>query len=111
MCRDGSCSGENSCEGANIDYVVGPSCTDGYSCRDAEIGSVVASCNDRDSCTDAQLSGVDLIISCNAEDACNSAIGAGVITELVDCCNVDGQCEDKDGLDIVNAGCVSYMCI
>jgi len=89
--------------------VVGPSCTDEFSCRDAQIGSVDSSCRDPVSCFQAQLSGVDLINSCNDNLACKDTARGGAFDELIDCCNEDDQCKDKDGLDIINAGCVSYM--
>ena len=101
--------GAYDCVGATIPYVVGPSCTGGLSCQGATIGSVDSSCNDFGSCISAQLSGVDLINSCNALGSCQSATnGNGVFDELIDCCNVVLQCQSKDGLDIVAAGCVSY---
>ena len=114
VCRDGSCSssGSSACLNAEIDYVVGPSCTDVASCLGAEIGSVDLSCKDEDSCRGAQLGGVDLINSCNKDSSCKDTDvnGVGVFDELIDCCNdIDEQCKDKEGLDIVNAGCVSYI--
>ena len=114
VCKDGSCSGGSDvCYDAEIDYVVGPSCTDVASCLGAEIGSVDLSCKDEDSCRGAQLGGVDLINSCNKDSSCKDTDvnGVGVFDELIDCCNdIDEQCKDKEGLGIVNAGCVSYMC-
>ena len=100
VCRDGSCTGPDSCLGATIGSVVGPSCT--------ELGS----------CLSAQFNGVDLINSCNAKVSCNSANGNEVFDELIDCCNklieidfkVKGQCQSKGGLDIVDVGCVSVLC-
>ena len=88
-----SCNGGAACRDANIGHVVGPSCTGDGSCRGATIGSV------------------DLINSCNKVRACKEANGNEAFDELIDCCNVVLQCKSKDGLDIVNAGCVSYMCI
>ena len=88
---------------------MGPSCTGSQSCRDAQIGSVDSSCSGLGSCRDAQLRGVDLINSCNTEYGCLSANGNYAFDELVDCCNDQtDQCDGKDGLDIVAAGCVSY---
>jgi len=116
VCRDGSCTGAESCLGATIGSVVGPSCTDSdgiFSCSSAEIGSVDLSCNGFASCFGAKLSGVDLINSCKAKVSCQTAKANGEIDELNDCCNEENQCQSiKDGLDIVNAGCVSYsyMC-
>ena len=111
VCRDGSCVG-SACLNANIGHVVGPSCTGGYSCTGATIGSVDSSCNDEDSCNSAQLSGVDLINSCNKVAACIAVNGNGVFDELINCCNDAAlQCYNDVGFDIVNAGCVSYMCI
>ena len=111
VCKDGSC-GDGSCVGAcfqaNIDYVVGPSCTGVNSCLDATIGSVDSSCNSSASCVFAQLSGVDLINSCNADSSCDGANGNEAFDELIDCCNVVVQCRNVDGFDIVAAGCVSY---
>ena len=113
VCRDGSCGNNIACLNANIGHVVGPSCTgQQFSCTGATIGSVDSSCKDIGSCASTQLSGVDLINSCNADSSCGGANGNGEIAELIDCCNDDDyQCRSKDGLDIVNAGCVSYMCI
>ena len=128
VCKDTSCNGgngafggdlANACLNARIDYIVGPSCTDFGSCASATIGSVGSSCNGFASCGDFQLGGVDLINSCNAEDSCSEADGNGAFDVLIDCCNDEpidsiGQCQDKDGLDIVNAGgpsCVSSTCL
>jgi len=120
VCKDGSCTGaDDSCRGATIPYVVGPSCTGtegGVSCTGATIGSVDSSCNaDFGSCISAQLSGVDLINSCNAQISCNAANANGEIAELIDCCNdVDSQCQVLLGrINIVAAGgpgCVSLTC-
>jgi hypothetical protein len=61
------------------------------------------------SCFQAQLGNVDLINSCNDRGACRDTNRDGAFDELIDCCNdVNNQCEDKEGLDTVNAGCVSY---
>ena len=110
MCKDNSCSDNLACRDATIPYVVGPSCSGYSSCFVAEIGSVDSSCKVSFSCADAQLSGVDLLSSCNKVFACRETNGDGV-TELIDCCNdEDGQCFDKEGLDIVEKGCVSHMC-
>jgi len=113
VCRDGSCGSTNACLAASIDCVVGPSCKNQQSCVGATIGSVDSSCNGNgiNGCFGAELSGVDLINSCNAFRACLATSGDGAFDELIDCCNEDDQCFIKDGLDIVNAGCVSYMCI
>jgi len=68
------------------------------------------SCRGRFSCLFAQLSGVDLINSCNKKDSCAFSNGNDEVTGLIDCCNdEEEQCQDKEGLDIVNAGCVSYV--
>jgi len=109
VCKDGSCSKSLACGGATIPYVVGPSCTGGFSssCQGANIGSVDSSCNDEFSCQGARLSGVDLINSCNASYGCYKANGDGEITELEDCCNERRQCYQKRGTAI-NAYCVSY---
>ena len=112
MCKDGSCNGNGAWFNANIDYVVGPSCTGFGPCARAQIGSADSSCTTFKSCASAKLSGVDLIDSCNEFSACDEANDVGAFDELIDCCNDEfGQCRDKEGLDIVNAGCVSYMCI
>jgi len=51
-----------------------------------------------------------LINSCNDNIACKATARDGAFDELIDCCNDDNsQCKDKDGLDIINAGCVSYV--
>ena len=98
---------------ATIPYVVGPSCTGRFSCRNAKIGSADSSCTDGNSCQSALFSDVDLINSCNELASCYEANGNGAFDELIDCCNdvrqcgdCDGQCEDKEGLDIVDSGCV-----
>ena len=135
VCKDKSCNNIEACIGANIDYVVGPSCnrerscafatigsvdsgcgtgsssSSRFMCEAATIGSVVSSCTDDQSCRGAQLSDVDLINSCNADTACRSVKGYGAFEELIDCCNdAVFQCKDKDGLDIVVDGCVSVKC-
>jgi len=132
VCKDDSCNNNEACIGANIDYVVGPSCdrerscafatigsvdsgcgrgsssSSKFSCQAATIGSVVSSCTDYQSCERAQLSGVDLINSCNAFLSCQDTKGYGAFEELIDCCSDQSfQCTDKDGLDIVVDGCVS----
>lgn len=132
VCKDGSCSDNYACYEAIIDYVVGPSCTGEYSCYEANIDSVDSSCTEEDSCFRARIgsvdssckesvscsgalfSGVDLINSCNGGGSCVGANDVGAFDELIDCCNDDTQCEDKDGLDIVDAGgpsCVSSTCL
>ena len=135
VCKDNSCNNNEACIGANIDYVVGPSCgrerscafatigsvdsgcgrggsiSSRFMCQAATIGSVVSSCNDEFSCLRAQLSGVDLINSCNAVNSCQDTKGYGAFEELIDCCSdQSSQCIDKDGLDIVVDGCVSVKC-
>ena len=116
VCKDDSCSGDSdACLAADIDYVVGPSCTGTDSCNRAGIGSVDSSCKDVASCASARrLSGVELINSCNKFNSCADTNGYDEHIKLSNCCNDEvGQCQFKDGLDdIVNAGCVSYyMCI
>ena len=103
---------DNACNGAQIPYIVGPSCTGVNSCGGATIGSVDSSCNGYVSCYTAQLSGVDLINSCNKDYSCYLTKGNGEVTKLNDCCNDEainqlGQCLYEEGLDIVAAGCVS----
>lgn len=118
VCRDGSCTGADSCLGATIGSVVGPSCTgtsNSNSCFSAKIGSVDSSCKDDFSCVGAKLSGVDLINSCKATASCNAANANWEIAELIDCCNDQGaQCQSEVGrINIVAAGgpsCVSLTC-
>jgi len=106
---DSSCNAFASCSLATIGS-ADSSCKDDSSCNNANIGSVDSSCNDNASCLRAQLSGVDLINSCNDNIACKATARDGAFDELIDCCNDDNsQCKDKDGLDIINAGCVSYV--
>jgi len=101
VCKDYSCSDPTdngrTCYNATIPYVVGPSCTGRFSCRNAKIGSADSSCTDGNSCQSALFSGVDLINSCNEFAACYEANGNGAFDELIDCCNEVGQCEDCDG--------------
>ena len=111
VCKDESCSGDNACREATIDYVVGTSCSD-YSCWRAKIGSVDSSCKDDRSCSEAQLNGVDLVNSCNKSKACYKTKGKEEIFDLIGCCNESiKQCYQEEGADIYAAGgCVSYMC-
>ena len=100
VCRDGSCGetpdfpGE-ACFYATIDYVVGPSCTDSQSCKDAK------------------LSGVDLVNSCRAKEACEGVVkGIGGVSELDGCCNekpesMGDKCQFKSLDAIVANQCVS----
>ena len=123
LCRDGSCGSNlglgRACEGATIGSVVGPSCTGTQSCLGADIDSVDLSCRGRggNSCNNAQLSGVDLIDSCNAINVAsclNTNINIDILPEvteltieLIDCCNDVNNCQGLTGINIF-AGCVSY---
>ena len=114
----------NACFNATIPYVVGPSCIDQGSCRNATIGSVDSSCNERGSCSSAQigsvnnsckdvssckstqLSGVDLINSCQKSSACQATGRGGAFDELINCCNDEpnvngfGKCQGLVGAGI-----------
>jgi len=89
VCRDGSCDGNDACRLATVDYVVGPSCVDPFSCRYS------------------QFVGVALINSCNDYQACYLANAYLAFAELIGCCNDEFQCNDRDGLEIIEQGCVS----
>ena len=71
VCRDGSCGGGGACFDANIDYVLGPSCTGTTSCFLAKIGSAYRSCLGPDSCLSATIGSA--YNSCFSRDSCNDA--------------------------------------
>jgi len=48
-----------------------------------------------------------LINSCNDYQACYLANAYLAFTELIGCCNDEFQCNDRDGLEIIEQGCVS----
>ena len=55
-----------------------------------------------------------MVNSCDIEFSCFDVKGYGEINELIGRCNDPdqfgfGQCENEEGLDIINTGCVSYM--
>ena len=112
VCKDGSCGDVFACYSSRIGHVVGPSCTEGFSCDGARISSADRSCTTGYSCENSRFLNVDFINSCNANKACQRAqLSDAQVTELIDCCNdEDEQCRLLIGANaIYRDGCVSYM--